>query len=197
MKSMNRLYSICFLLAMMLPVNAWADKIDLEQVYRQLDEAIEQTDQYVMARENRIQGLKAARGAVDEPRAQYDLSRSLYDEYRPYISDSAIYYIKHAPRPASARDSILYLQLMSEVEHLYWKNEGKSKDYIQSAHAMADSMTINGLNHRLLEVEKKYDVQLAELNQVKNESRLRGTLLIAALLALGLLGLAFLVWNNN
>ena len=78
---------------MMLPVNAWADKIDLEQVYRQLDEAIEQTDQYVMARENRIQGLKAARGAVDEPRAQYDLSRSLYDEYRPYISDSAIYYI--------------------------------------------------------------------------------------------------------
>jgi cell division protein FtsB len=84
---------------------------------------------------------------------------------------------------------------MSELEHRYWKNEGKSKDYIQLAHAMADSIAINGLNHRLLEVEKKYDVQLAELNQVKNESRLRGILLLVALLALALLALAFLVWR--
>ena len=92
-------------------------------------------------------------------------------------------------------DSIVYFELMSELEHRYWKNEGKSKDYIQLAHAIADSLTINGLNHRLLEVEKKYDVQLAELNQVKNESRLRGAMLLAALLALALLAAAFLVWR--
>ncbi len=88
---MKRLLLISFvLMAALAPLAVWADEIDLEQVYRQLDEAIERTDQYVMARENRIQGLKAAQGAVDEPRAQYDLSRSLYEEYRPYISDSAI-----------------------------------------------------------------------------------------------------------
>ena len=147
---------------------------------------------YLLGKEYALQAIAAAPAIIDHPRAHYRLAESYLFLGQP---DSAIYYIKHAPRPASARDSILYLQLMSEVEHLYWKNEGKSKDYIQSAHAMADSMTINGLNHRLLEVEKKYDVQLAELNQVKNESRLRGTLLIAALLALGLLGLAFLVWR--
>ncbi len=147
---------------------------------------------YLLGKEYALQAIAAAPAIIDHPRAHYRLAESYLFLGQP---DSAIYYIKLAPRPASARDSILYLQLMSEVEHLYWKNEGKSKDYIQSAHAMADSMTINGLNHRLLEVEKKYDVQLAELNQVKNESRLRGTLLIAALLALGLLGLAFLVWR--
>ncbi len=147
---------------------------------------------YLLGKEYALQAIAAAPDIIDHPRAHYRLAESYLFLGQP---DSAIYYIKHAPRPASARDSILYLQLMSEVEHLYWKNEGKSKDYIQSAHAMADSMTINGLNHRLLEVEKKYDVQLAELNQVKNESRLRGTLLLAALLALGLLGLAFLVWR--
>ena len=65
---------------------------------------------------------------------------------------------------------------------------------MQLAHSIADSLTINGLNHRLLEVEKKYDVQLAELDKVKNVSQLRGTMLalagvvIAALaLLLGLL----------
>ena len=147
---------------------------------------------YLLGKEYALQAIAAAPAIIDHPRAHYRLAESYLFLGQP---DSALYYLKQAPRPASARDSILYLQLMSEVEHLYWKNEGKSKDYIQSAHAMADSMTINGLNHRLLEVEKKYDVQLAELNQVKNESRLRGTLLIAALLALGLLGLAFLVWR--
>ena len=147
---------------------------------------------YLLGKEYALQAIAAAPAIIDHPRAHYRLAESYLFLGQP---DSALYYLKQAPHPASARDSILYLQLMSEVEHLYWKNEGKSKDYIQSAHAMADSMTINGLNHRLLEVEKKYDVQLAELNQVKNESRLRGTLLIAALLALGLLGLAFLVWR--
>jgi hypothetical protein len=109
--------------------------------------------------------------------------------------DSAIYCLKQAPRAGTARDSIVYFELMSELEHRYWKDEEKSKNYIQSAHAIADSLTINGLNDRLRGVEKKYDVQLAELNQLKNESRLRGAMLLAALLALALLAAAFLVWR--
>ena len=60
------------------------------------------------------------------------------------------------------------------------ENEGKSKNYIQQAHAIADSLTMNSLNHRLLAVEKKYDVQLAELNKIKYQSRFRGALLALA-----------------
>ena len=59
-------------------------------------------------------------------------------------------------------------------------NEGKSKNYIQQAHAIADSLTMNSLNHRLLAVEKRYDVQLAELNKIKYQSRFRGALLALA-----------------
>jgi hypothetical protein len=109
--------------------------------------------------------------------------------------DSAVYYLKNAPQAVSARDSIVYYELLSELEHRYWKDEEKSKNYIQLAHAMADSITINGLNHRLLEVEKKYDVQLAVLNRMQSEARLNQALLLAALLALALFALAFLVWR--
>ena len=60
---------------------------------------------------------------------------------------------------------------------------------------MADSITINGLNHRLLEVEKEYDHQLAVLNQLRSESRLKEALLLAALLALALMAVTSLVWR--
>ena len=147
---------------------------------------------YQLSKKYALQAISANPAIIDHPRAHYRLASSYLFLGQP---DSAVYYLKRAPVAKTAMDSIVYFELMSELEHRYWKNEGKSKDYIQLAHGIADSLTINGLNHRLLEVEKKYDVQLAELNQVKNESRLRGSLLLAALLTLGLLALAFLVWR--
>lgn len=147
---------------------------------------------YVKSKKYALQAVAADPAIIDHPRAHYRLATSYLNLGRP---DSAVYYLNRAPRATSARDSIVYLELMSDLEHQYRKNDAKSKDYMQMAHAIADSLTINGLNHRLLDVEKKYDVQLAELNQVKNESRLKGTLLLAALLALGLLALTFLVWR--
>ena len=147
---------------------------------------------YVKSKKYALQAVAADPAIIDHPRAHYRLATSYLYLGQP---DSAVYYLNRAPRATSARDSIVYLELMSDLEHQYRKNDAKSKDYMQMAHAIADSLTINGLNHRLLDVEKKYDVQLAELNHVKNESRLKGTLLLAALLALGLLALAFLVWR--
>ena len=147
---------------------------------------------YRLSKKYGLQAVSADPAIIDHPRAHYRLVSSYLGLGQP---DSAVYYLNKAPVPQSALDSVAYYELMSEVEHQYRKDEGQSKHYMQLAHAIADSLTINGLNHRLLEVEKKYDVQLAELNQVKNESRLRGTLLLAALLALGLLTLAFLVWR--
>ena len=147
---------------------------------------------YLLSKEYGLQAVSADPAVIDHPRAHYRLAESYLSLGQP---DSATYYLKRAPQPANARDSIAYYEFMSELEHRYWKNEEKSKNYLQAAHAIADSMTINGLNHRLLEVEKEYDVQLAELNQVKNQSRLRGTLLLAALLTMGVLILAFLVWR--
>ncbi len=147
---------------------------------------------YVKSKKYALQAVAADPAIIDHPRAHYRLATSYLCLGQP---DSAVYYLNRAPRATSARDSIVYLELMSDLEHQYRKNDAKSKDYMQMAHAIADSLTINGLNHRLLEVEKKYDHQLAVLKQMENESRLKEALLLAALLALGLLALTFLVWR--
>ena len=166
--------------------NVFANRYILSEYYLVREQDYQSSKKYA------LQAISANPAIIDHPRAHYRLASSYMSLGQP---DSAVYYLKRAPVAKTAMDSIVYFEVMSELEHRYWKDEGKSKDYIQLAHAIADSLTINGLNHRLLEVEKKYDVQLAEVNQLKNESRLRGTLLLAALLALGLLALAFLVWR--
>ena len=147
---------------------------------------------YSLSKKYALQAVSADPAIIDHPRAHYRLASSYMLLGQP---DSAVYYLKNAPQAVSARDSIVYYELLSELEHRYWKDEGKSKYYIQLAHAIADSVTINGLNDRLLAVEKKYDVQLAVLNRVQSEARLNQALLLAALLALALFALAFLVWR--
>ena len=147
---------------------------------------------YLLGKEYGLQAISADPAIIDHPRAHYRLVKCYMLLGQP---DSALYYLQHAPQAAATNDSILYYELMSELEHQYWKNEEKSKNYIQRAHAMADSITINGLNHRLLEVEKEYDHQLAVLNQLRSESRLKEALLLAALLALALLAVTSLVWR--
>ena len=147
---------------------------------------------YLLGKEYGLQAISADPAIIDHPRAHYRLVKCYMLLGQP---DSALYYLQHAPQATATNDSILYYELMSELEHQYWKNEEKSKNYIQRAHAMADSITINGLNHRLLEVEKEYDHQLAVLNQLRSESRLKEALLLAALLALALLAVTSLVWR--
>ncbi len=147
---------------------------------------------YQLSKKYGLQAISADPAIIDHPRAHYRLVSSYLGLGQP---DSAAYYLHKAPAAQSALDSVAYYELMSEVEHQYRKDEGKSKHYMQLAHAIADSLTINGLNHRLLEVEKKYDHQLAVLNKVESEARLKEALLLAALLALGLLALALLMWR--
>lgn len=85
-------YSIfCVLLLSFLEVSA--GDIDLVQVYGQLDQAIEQTDQYIQMREKRILKLKNALEMAHSPEAQLETCRRLYEEYQPYMNDSAIHYI--------------------------------------------------------------------------------------------------------
>lgn len=108
--------------------------------------------------------------------------------------DSARYYLEHAPAMATAADSIMHYQLLADLA----RHDGKIDDainYLNMTHNFADSVVMSGLNHRLLEVEKKYDTQQAELENALLSSRLRGTLLGLALLALAAGALAFMVWR--
>ena len=85
---------IITILLLLLPFTMWAQReIDLEQVYRQLDEAISNTDKYTQEREQRILKYRTALEVTQDPAGQYQLCRRLYDEFQPYMNDSAIYYI--------------------------------------------------------------------------------------------------------
>ena len=88
----NIIFALLMLLSCMR-VTASAT-IDLQQEYIKLDKAIEQTQRYVEGREKRIYMYRTALGATDDNKVQYEMSRSLYEEYRSYMSDSAIHYIE-------------------------------------------------------------------------------------------------------
>ena len=138
-----------------------------------------------------VQAINLGGSEIDHPRAHFCAAKS-------YIKlgqrDSALYYLNHAPAIRTNRDSIMYFKALSEIA-LFDRDTERWVYYYDKANGIADSVLIHSLNHRLRAVEKKYDVQLAELNQVKNESRLKSTMLVAALLALVSLALVFLLWR--
>ena len=92
---MKNYYNVTFLLALLfLPFTVVANGgIDLVQVYQQLDEAIKHTDQYIQEREQRITKHRMALEVTKDPAGRYELCHRLYEEFQPYMNDSAIYYI--------------------------------------------------------------------------------------------------------
>lgn len=110
--------------------------------------------------------------------------------------DSARYYLQHAPAMTTIADSIMHYQLLADLA----RKENRVDDainYLNLTHNLADSVTVSSMNDQLLEVEKKYDTQHAALEKAQLSSRLKGTLLALALLALTALALAFLLWKNR
>ena len=151
------------------------------------------TKEYEKARVDILKALEAGKNEIDHPRAHYIAAETYLNLGR---RDSAIYYLNHAPAGIShtTSDTVMYYRLLSEIAKRD-KDWGKYTTYFEKANSMADSVLIANVNKNYLEVEKKYEQQMAVLDQVKNESRLKETLLLAALLALGLLALAFMVWR--
>ena len=84
---------ITVLLLMVSSLTMRAADIDLVKEYHRLDKAIDLTDRYVQDRESRIKKLKTALEVTRATNAQYDLCHDLYEEYKPYVSDSAIFYL--------------------------------------------------------------------------------------------------------
>ena len=108
--------------------------------------------------------------------------------------DSARYYMQQAPAMITVADSIMYFQLLADIALCENKTSDAIK-YLNTTHNLADSVTISGMNDKLIEAEKKYDTQQAALENALLSSRLKGTMLGLTLLALTALALAFLVWR--
>ena len=153
------------------------------------------TKEYDKARVDILKAIAAGKDEIDHPRAHYVAAETYLNLGRP---DSALYYLNHVPASGMmsnhTSDTVMYCRLMSEIAKAN-KDWNQYITYYDQANKMADSILVANVNKNYLAIEKKYDIQLEELKKVKNESRTRGAILLATLLALLALGVTFLAWR--
>ncbi len=153
------------------------------------------TKEYDKARVDILKAIAAGKDEIDHPRAHYVAAETYLNLGRP---DSALYYLNHVPARGMmanhTSDTVMYCRLMSEIAKAN-KDWDQYTTYYDRANEMADSILVANVNKNYLAIEKKYDIQLEELKKVKSESRTRGAILLATLLALLALGVTFLAWR--
>ena len=153
------------------------------------------TKEYDKAKVDILKSIEAGKDEIDHPRAHYVAAETYLNLGRP---DSAFYYLNHVPASSMmsnhTSDTVMYCRLMSEIAKAN-KDWNQFTAYYERANEIADSILLANVNKNYLAVEKKYDIQLEELRKVKSESRTRGAIMLAALLALLALALTFLAWR--
>jgi tetratricopeptide (TPR) repeat protein len=153
------------------------------------------TKEYDKARVDILKAIAAGKDEIDHPRAHYVAAETYLNLGRP---DSALYYLNHVPASGMmsnhTSDTVMYCRLMSEIAKAN-KDWNQYTTYYDRANEMADSILVANVNKNYLAIEKKYDIQLAELNRQKEKTRTTGALLLASLLALLALALTFVAWR--
>jgi len=69
------------------------DKLNLEAYCQQIDHAIAHSADYVAAHEKKIGEAKRALDFETSPKNKYQINFKLYELYKPFVSDSAMYYL--------------------------------------------------------------------------------------------------------
>ncbi len=166
-----------------------------QNLYLRAEHYCLQTKEYQKAKTDILKALAAGKNEIDHPRAHYIAAETYLNLGK---RDSALYYLNHAPASSAASvnvsDTVMYYRIMSEIARRD-NNWNLFTTYYDKANSMADSILVANVNKNYLEVEKKYDIQLEELKKVRSESRTKGTILLATLLALLAMVLTFLTWR--
>ncbi|WP_028902058.1 DUF6377 domain-containing protein [Prevotella sp. P6B4] len=82
-----------------------ADKqLDLEEYCRQIDEAIEHSADYVAAHEKKINEVRHALALGANAKEKYERNFQLYELYKPFVSDSAMYFLGECIKLADGMD---------------------------------------------------------------------------------------------
>ena len=88
----NRIFALLVVLA--VAVTAWGQDKSLKQLLSEVDEAIEQSPQYVEQHEARIIDARNRLSGAATDRHRFEVSFALYDLYKPFVNDSAIFFLK-------------------------------------------------------------------------------------------------------
>ena len=77
-----------------LSLTVFAQKEDIKQLCQKIDKAIEEFPQYVAQHESKITATRSTYRQATDPRQKYEAAFKLYELYRPFVSDSAIYFLR-------------------------------------------------------------------------------------------------------
>lgn len=146
------------------------------------------THQYDSAKKYALQALEYP---IPWPRAHHTLVMAYSNLHQP---DSAQYYFDEAPQCKSQLDSVTYFWAKSDLEKAKHNPEAAFKYYLISD-SISDAMLINGLNDQLLAVEKKYDMQTTEMENLNLQSELKSWIIVAVALVCLALALVLVVWR--
>ena len=91
---MNRLLLLIAFVASGLYISA--QNFDMKTVYQQIDEAIEQSPQVVREYERQIADTRQQYKLSSNPEEKYQLAFRLYEQYKAFMNDSALFYLNEA-----------------------------------------------------------------------------------------------------
>lgn len=73
------------------PTSRHGAKVD--SILMEIDRAVDKSAEYVARKEERIRLKRAELDKAQSPQARYEMAHSLYAEYRPFIKDSALFFL--------------------------------------------------------------------------------------------------------
>lgn len=92
----------CFL----IPMFGHAKDAHLDSLLHLIDQGIDNTQQYVAIREQHITRLKGQYDNASNDQRRYDIAFSLYEEYKPFVNDSAVLYLNKCISLASRMNNV-------------------------------------------------------------------------------------------
>ena len=133
-----------------------AEKPDLDSLYNQLDNAIEQLDDRLAERQEQINSFKAQYTKAHEPMRRYLLAEDLFEAYRKLMNDSALVYGNLCIRLADKMERAdlkteSYIRLAQQyVESGAYGEAEKYFELVDAEQLRADDVKaayFDGLNH--------------------------------------------------
>lgn len=117
--------------------------VDLEDVYQQVDKAIEESPMYVAQREAQIDKMRRQFLAEKEPERRFLDAEHLFALYKPYKNDSALYYAQIC---ITLGDSLRRPDLSGRYHALMARQCSNASMYVESLYHLRqiDKATLDG-----------------------------------------------------
>lgn len=120
----------------------YAQKVDIKELYAQLDQAISNAPHYTQQKDNRIAQLKQKATNIHNQQQLLGTYRQLYEEYKSYQSDSAIFYLQKSIQLAQNTNQVAIANDLRALLALQYSTSGAFTEAVD----VLKSITPNALD---------------------------------------------------